>query len=120
MTTILVVDDSRVSREVTKIHLAPTGATIVEAADGVEGVRLALEIRPDLVITDSRMPGLSGAEVCATLHSEGIPVIVLSSESEAVAAQCKANGALAALHKPTNCATLAAVILPILGLRRAS
>ena len=75
--TILVVDDDPSIRR----GLAPTrrGYATLEAADGDEGARLAVEHEPDLVLTDLAMPGTDGFELIARLRRSGrTPILVLS------------------------------------------
>ncbi|MBO0933018.1 ATP-binding protein [Fibrella aquatilis] len=59
---------------------------VIEAADGEEGVRLARQHVPDLVITDLMMPKLNGYEVCATLKADErtshIPVLMLTAKAD--------------------------------------
>lgn len=65
---ILVVDDNRDNRSVLANLLSPLGFEVVEAVDGLEGLFQASETRPDLVLLDLVMPGLSGLEVAQHLR----------------------------------------------------
>ena len=60
---LLVIDDDEEVRAIISAVLRDYGNEVVEAADGAEGIRLFGETKPDLVIIDFVMPGLSGAEV---------------------------------------------------------
>src|SRR5262249_15132061 len=60
MKTILVADDSAVSRELVREALEAEGYRVVEAGDGIEALAKALEILPDLALLDIRMPVLDG------------------------------------------------------------
>lgn len=58
--TILVVDDDDAIRFVVQMMLQLEGHTVLTAADGIEGVRLAVQHEPDFVIVDYMMPGVDG------------------------------------------------------------
>jgi signal transduction histidine kinase/CheY-like chemotaxis protein len=83
--TVLIVDDDEASRYVLRSFLHDTRFTVIEAADGIEGLRRAREEHPALIFLDLVMPGQSGEEVLAELASgeatRAIPVIIFSSES---------------------------------------
>jgi DNA-binding response OmpR family regulator len=83
---ILIVDDSRLLRIATERTLVRAGYEVITAADGEEGLRLALESKPDLVVLDMMLPKLSGQEVLQQLRtnssSASTPVIVLTSLPE--------------------------------------
>jgi CheY-like chemotaxis protein len=63
--TVLVIDDDEDVRHFIAASLEEYGHDVIEAADGVEGIERYGAVRPDLVIIDYIMPGLSGAEVAA-------------------------------------------------------
>ena len=105
MSTILLVDDSRVSREVLKVFLIGRNVTVLEAADGVEAIRVVHEHHPDLVVADLRMPRLDGFGLCEELRADvrtrQTPVLVLTGAADAdVVERCKAAGAREVLKKP--------------------
>lgn len=66
----LVVDDEAASRAVLRHVLEVGGLEVSEAADGRRGLALARERAPDLVVTDIRMPGLSGTEMAARIRKD--------------------------------------------------
>jgi DNA-binding response OmpR family regulator len=79
---ILIVDDSRFLRIANERALLKAGHTVITAADGEEGLRLAQERKPDLVVLDMLLPKLSGPEVLQALRKDAeasIPVMVLTS-----------------------------------------
>src|SRR5256885_3574467 len=61
---VLSVDDNKAFRRFLSLMLARHGFTVHEAADGEEGLRIALDRRPWLILTDVRMPGMDGFEFC--------------------------------------------------------
>jgi len=82
-TRILVADDHPVVRGgiVALLGTADDLDVVGEAADGLEAVRLALELEPDVVLMDLRMPGIDGDEATARILAErpGIRVLVLTT-----------------------------------------
>ena len=83
---ILLIEDSRLLRTTTERMLTRAGYEVLTAADGEDGLRVALERKPDLVILDMMLPKLSGPQVLQRLRlnpsSMSTPVIVLTSLSE--------------------------------------
>jgi CheY-like chemotaxis protein len=67
---ILLCEDQAALRELMRAALAEGGYEIVEAADGDESLRLARELRPDVVVLDMVLPGQSGLDVLAQLRSD--------------------------------------------------
>jgi len=84
---VLVVDDSRQIREfVVEYILKPNGFEVVEAANGAEGMRKALEGDVDLMLLDLEMPKMTGFEVLDALRDQRseIPVILMTSHGSEV------------------------------------
>jgi DNA-binding response OmpR family regulator len=81
MQTVLVVDDDAVLRDTISIMLENEGFRPALAQDGRAGFKQALTLKPDLMLVDLRMPGLSGIEVCKQIRAAGMttPLIVLSA-----------------------------------------
>lgn len=79
---VLVVDDETSIREVTSAMLTEKGYEVLTAGDGQQALELLSQFRPDLVITDLRMPRLSGYELLGIIRERfpGLPVIVISGE----------------------------------------
>ena len=91
MTTILVVDDSPVDRAVVTGFLEPAGFTVLQAENGEEALASVKRARPDVVLTDMKMPVMDGLALVKTMRSTypDIPVILMTaygSEETAVAA----------------------------------
>ena len=81
--SVLVVEDNAIFRTFLRTLLTAQGFTVHEAADGDEGLRLALEHRPWLILTDVRMPGEDdGFEFCRKVRSHSLirqtPLLFLS------------------------------------------
>ena len=83
MTTVLVVDDEPIVREVVVRYLAREGHRTLEAADGEEA-RATIELaEPDLVVLDVMLPGTDGLELCRWIRSKSeLPVIMLTARGE--------------------------------------
>jgi two-component system phosphate regulon response regulator PhoB len=81
MARILVIDDEREAREVLEEQLRRAGHGVQVAATATEGVRLARERRPDVVLLDAELPDTTPAGVCRALEGEmatrGVPVIAM-------------------------------------------
>lgn len=80
--SVLIIDDNADIRQY--VHgLLHNDYTVIEAADGSEGIRKAMKYVPDLIISDVMMPGIDGIECCRRLKSElqtcHIPVILLTA-----------------------------------------
>jgi CheY-like chemotaxis protein len=79
---VLVVDDNAVFRRFLRDLLASRGFTVREANSGEDGLRVALEHRPWLILTDVRMPGGDGFEFCRRVRSHSLirqtPLLFLS------------------------------------------
>jgi two-component system KDP operon response regulator KdpE len=77
--TILIVDDEPQIRRVMLTTLTSHGYTVVEAASGEEALEKLRSERPDLIILDVNMPGISGIETCAEIRtSSDVPIIMLT------------------------------------------
>lgn len=103
--TILVIDDEKNIRTGLQAALELDGYEVLLAADGAEGLDIALHSDVDLVITDLRMPGVSGEEVLRRVSTEspGIPVIVLTGHGTVEnAVEAMRSGAYDFLTKPLN------------------
>ena len=80
---ILVVDDHKLNLELARQVLTYHGYEVLEAENGQDGVRLAKEARPDLILMDIQMPVLDGLEAARLLKEDPetrhIPVLALTS-----------------------------------------
>ena len=83
MTTVLVVDDEPIVREVVVSYLVRDGYQTLEAGDGIEAKRLLNQSTPDLVVLDLMLPGIDGLALCRWIRSQhDIPVIMLTAKTE--------------------------------------
>jgi DNA-binding response OmpR family regulator len=83
---VLVVDDNAFFRRFLRDLLQGQGFTVHEAADGEDGLRVALEKHPFLILTDVRMPGTDGFEFCRNVRAHSLirqtPLLFLSGWDE--------------------------------------
>jgi DNA-binding response OmpR family regulator len=83
---ILVAEDERDIRELIVITLQLSGFNVVQVPNGEEAVKKALEIEPDLILLDVRMPKMTGYEACKVLKAQestrNIPVMFLSAKGQ--------------------------------------
>ena len=70
VTTVVVVDDDPDIRALVSMRLSKAGYAVTVESDGEAGLATALAERPDLVVLDWMMPGLSGIEVCRMLRDD--------------------------------------------------
>lgn len=84
---VLVVDDSAEVRQLARITLAAFGFEVSDAANGADALATARRTRPDCVILDVSMPGVSGIEVCRALRADpvtaGCTIVMLTSSAGA-------------------------------------
>ncbi|MBN1882674.1 MAG: diguanylate cyclase [Deltaproteobacteria bacterium] len=85
MKKILIIEDHELTRGLVNRILSKRGYEVIEAADGLEGLRKANEEKPDLIILDVVLPHIDGMEACRMLTSgaetQDIPVIILTSRT---------------------------------------
>jgi CheY-like chemotaxis protein len=81
---ILVIEDDPYAREALSLLLDYYGYDVVAASNGSDGLELVSDAAPDLVVTDWRMPGLSGLALCLALRERRhtIPIVVVTSAEE--------------------------------------
>nr|WP_315397943.1 EAL domain-containing protein [uncultured Duganella sp.] len=120
--TILIVDDHVLNREFLMTLLGYGGHRLLEAANGAEGLKMALAERPDLVISDILMPNMDGYEFVTRMHGNAetadVPVIFYTAtyrerEAMAVAQSC---GVRWVLPKPSDPDVIMRTVHEALGL----
>jgi DNA-binding response OmpR family regulator len=86
MQTVLVIDDDESLRDTIGLMLEQDGFRAVLVGDGRTGFEKAVTAKPDLVLVDLRLPGMSGTEICKQLRAAQLktPIIVLSALSDEV------------------------------------
>jgi DNA-binding response OmpR family regulator len=82
---VLVVEDDEGIREMLKYNLVTAGFSVHEAADGATGLRTARTARPDLILLDLMLPGMSGFDFCRALRkSSRVPIIMITAKDAEV------------------------------------
>jgi DNA-binding response OmpR family regulator len=82
---VLVVEDDEGIREMLKYNLVTAGFSVHEASDGASGLRTARTARPDLILLDLMLPGMSGFDFCRALRrSSRVPIIMLTAKDAEV------------------------------------
>jgi DNA-binding response OmpR family regulator len=78
---ILVIDDDESLRDTIGVMLEQEGFRAVLEGDGLSGYERAMSLKPDLILVDLRLPGMTGAEICKQLRAAQVrtPIIVLSA-----------------------------------------
>ena len=86
MTTILIAEDEKDIRELIVFSLTFSGFEVVSAVDGQDALEKAMEVKPDLIMMDVRMPRMTGYEACARMKEmeelKDIPVVILSAKGQ--------------------------------------
>ena len=119
MKKILVVEDEATQVLLLQLRLTEQGFTVVCAMDGKEGLRKAAEEKPDLILLDVVLPGMSGIDVCIALkedpRTQPIPVMLLTASGmRDLEERCKAFGVEGCLIKPYSMSVLLEKINAIL------
>lgn len=114
--TILVIDDDASVHEIMQRFLSREGFNVITAASGQEGLRLARQQAPDVILLDVRMPNMNGWEVLSSLKADpdlaSIPVVMVTIEDDK--ALGSALGAVDYLLKPVDHDRLLALLQPYL------
>lgn len=88
MSKILIVEDELSIRQLVKYNMEKEGYQVLEAADGLQGLKLAKSEKPDLLLLDLMLPQMDGLEVCRNLKgnpaSAALPIIMLTAKSEEI------------------------------------
>ena len=103
MATILVVDDSAMSRKSLRRILEPAGHRVIEAEDGIAALERFFVDKPDLVLLDLTMSGMYGLEVLTKLREMdgGVRVIVASADIQSsTRGMAEEAGATLFINKP--------------------
>ncbi|MEB3178159.1 MAG: response regulator [Nostocaceae cyanobacterium] len=88
MGTILIVEDSLSEMELMSHYLKESGYNVIQARGAKEALERALELKPDLIVTDVVMPGMSGFELCRSLKKNPatakLPIVICSSKNQEI------------------------------------
>ncbi len=83
MATVLCVDDEPTQLMLLRLALTRAGYTVLEAPDGQNGIEMAAEYQPSLIIMDLMMPGMDGAtaiwHIKQNVSTKHIPILILSA-----------------------------------------
>lgn len=83
--TVLIVDDEKNIVDIIAFNLKKEGYKVLKASDGEQGVRMALEQEPDLILLDIMMPKMDGYEACKKIREKkNTPIIMLTARAEEV------------------------------------
>jgi putative two-component system response regulator len=111
---ILLVDDEPALRELLRATLESADITVDEAATALEAEARVRRRKPDVILLDLRMPGMSGVELCRRLKSEertrDIPIVLLTAADAEDARAAQRAGAAALVRKPFSPLELLSVI----------
>ena len=118
---ILIIDDSQTDSAIMKGAVEQGGLEAFIATSGEEGLRLARQVRPDLILLDLMLPDISGYEVCRRLKSDPelsrtIVVIVSIKDQISEITEGIHAGAIDYVIKPSNPESLVGTIKSYLGL----
>ena len=80
---ILIVEDEANIRELLRLYLEREGYTVIEAENGVEGIKQWKSEKPDMLLLDVMMPVMDGWTVCKEIRAESdVPIIMLTAKGE--------------------------------------
>ena len=119
---ILIVDDNPANVEILQMRLAANNYEIITAADGEEGLAMARDAQPDLILLDIMMPKMDGIEVCRHIRADAslpfIPIIMVTAKADSkdVVAGLEAGGD-EYLTKPVDHAALVARVKSMLRIK---
>ena len=104
--TILVVEDDPVTRELYRVALTAGGNVVIAVRDGVDALRVMEQRQPAAVVLDLSLPGLSGADVAQEMSAQpplsAVPIIIVTGDASGIDPTRFA----CVLHKPINPADL--------------
>lgn len=108
---VLIVEDHEDTRDMLRIILELEGYAILEVADGLEAVEVAVRERPDLVLIDGNLPKLDGLSATRQMHQHeslcSMPIVALSGhDSPEFRAAARSAGCAASISKPLDFAEL--------------
>lgn len=120
---ILVVDDDGDACELLATVLGQAGYSVEVARDGFEALAMMAAKRPDLVLTDLQMPGMTGIELVSRVHEQArdMPAVIMTAaETRDLCTAAEAYGCTSCLPKPINLDELLWTIECALAVRRSA
>jgi response regulator RpfG family c-di-GMP phosphodiesterase len=121
---ILLVDDEPALRELLRTTFEGAQVVVDEAESGVEAEARIKRRRPDVIVLDLRMPGMSGTELCTRLkaneRTKDIPIVLLTGADDEEARKAQRAGAQALVRKPFSPLELLAVVERLAGKTRST
>ena len=82
-TKILIIEDDPDTARLVGLYLQREGHRVLSASDGVDGLRQARAAKPDLIVLDLMLPGMSGMDICRELREESaVPIVMLTARVE--------------------------------------
>lgn len=109
---VLLVEDDPDTRDGVAETMRGAGLRVLAVGRGREGLRLAHELTPDLILLDHRLPDITGEEICRELRAHsgtaGIPVVIVSASAESICATDRSQGPDVVLAKPCGFDTILA------------
>jgi response regulator RpfG family c-di-GMP phosphodiesterase len=116
---ILLVDDEPALRELLRVTFEGADVTVDEADSGLAAEAKVRRRRPDVIVLDLRMPGMSGTELCERLKADertkAIPIVVLTGADGEESRRAQRAGAEAVVRKPFSPLDLLAVVERVSG-----
>jgi CheY-like chemotaxis protein len=100
--TVLLVEDSDIERKVIRLAIESfTSFRVCEATNGIEGIKIAKEVKPDLIVLDLAMPQMNGLEAAMVLKNTmpTVPIVVLTLYADGVTVRSAAFGVSKVLSK---------------------
>ncbi|MER3433765.1 MAG: two-component system response regulator [Leptolyngbya sp. ERB_1_1] len=86
--TVLVVEDTLSEMELLSHYLRESGYSVIGVVTAKDALNKAIEIKPDVIITDVVMPGMSGFELCRSLkknpETQKVPIIICTSKGQEI------------------------------------
>lgn len=120
---VLIIEDSATTRAVIKVYLVGNRLEFLEAHDGNEGLQLARQHLPGVIVVDLKMPGMDGFTFCRSVRADpklrDTPLVVLTgTKGDAIRKEAMSAGASFFMTKPIDAAALAERIVACLEARK--
>ena len=118
--TVLCIDDDPLVLHFYRDFLEPRGYRTLTVTDGLQGLTVAHQDRPDVILLDVMLRGLSGYDICRKLRADpvlhAIPILLLTAwDNPSVAETGRVAGATRTLRKPADPETILTVLAQVLG-----